>query len=133
MKKIILLLILNLTVVFAHNPFVHLEGFDSKSSNNKLIKDFNHVSFFANKGNSNAQFDLALMYLSGEGVKKDEKMAFKWIHKSARNNHLEAKFNMGLNFLYGRGVLKRKSLASYWFKLASKGGHLKARKFLAKM
>ena len=62
-------------------------------------KKFFYANKAANKGNVKAQFDLAMMYASGRGVQKNEKIAFNWFHKSARNNYAPAKHYMGLNFL----------------------------------
>ena len=87
----------------------------------------------ADKGNVRAQFDLAMMYLAGNGVRKNEQLAFKYFHTAARNNSVEAKFQMGLNFSEGRGVKKQEQLAKYWFKLASKSGHPTAMAHLASL
>ncbi len=87
----------------------------------------------AAKGNSRAQFDLGMMYRKGEGVSKNDALAFNYFHKAARNNSVEAKFQMGLNFAEGRGVRKQSQLAKYWFKLAAKAGHLKAMAHLASL
>jgi TPR repeat protein len=87
----------------------------------------------AAKGNARAQFDLAMMYINGEGVNKNELLAFNYFHKAARNNSVEAKFQMGLNFAQGRGVKKQAQLAKYWFKLAAKAGHSTAMAHLASL
>ena len=87
----------------------------------------------AKRGNARAQFDLAMMYHKGEGVSKNEQLAFNYFHKAARNNSVEAKFQMGLNFAQGRGVRKQSQLAKYWFKLAAKAGHSTAMAHLASL
>ncbi|HHH51339.1 MAG TPA: sel1 repeat family protein, partial [Campylobacterales bacterium] len=75
--------------------------------------------FFARRaakaGNPKAQFDLAVMYARGRYVSKNEKEAFNWFHKSARNGFVEAKYYMGISFEHGRGVKPNKYLARYWF------------------
>ena len=87
----------------------------------------------AARGNSRAQFDLAMMYRNGEGVRKNDLLAFNYFHKAARNNSVEAKFQMGLSFAQGKGVRKHMQLAKYWFKLAAKAGHSKAMGHLASL
>ncbi|CAA6803097.1 MAG: Unknown protein [uncultured Sulfurovum sp.] len=87
----------------------------------------------AGQGNSRAQFDLAMMYRNGEGVRKNELLAFNYFHKAARNGSVEAKFQMGLSFAQGLGVRKQTQLAKYWFKLAAKVGHSKAMAHLASL
>lgn len=133
MKNIILLLTLLTSLNFGSNPFETLGNFKNIQPTHTEKKSFNYIHSFAKKGNSNAQFDLALLYLNGDGVKKDMRRAFKWFHRAARKNHVEAKFQMGLNFLNARGVKRNSSLAAYWFKLSSKNGHKLARKYLANL
>ena len=110
--------------------YQHARDMRLSSSHQQNVKNGSKKLFFAtraaNKGNVKAQFDLAMMYASGDSVAKNEKMAFKWFHKSARAGHTEAKYYMGLSFLQGRGVKKQLHLARYWFNQASKAGHPKA-------
>jgi len=91
----------------------------------------NNKKFFfalraAKAGNPKAQFDLAVMYATGRGVRKNEREAFHWFHKSARAGNIEAKYYMGISFEQGRGVRANPYLARYWFKQAVKSGHPKA-------
>jgi len=110
--------------------YQHARDMRISSSHQRNVKNGSKKLFFATraakKGNVKAQFDLAMMYAAGNGVAKNEKIAFKWFHKAARNGHVEAKYYMGLSFLQGRGVKKQLHLARYWFKQASKSGHSKA-------
>ena len=99
----------------------------------RTSQKFKFAKEAAAKGNSRAQFDLAMMYHKGDGVSKNEQLAFNYFHKAARNNSVEAKFQMGLNFAQGRGVRKQAQLAKYWFKLAAKAGHSKAMAHLASL
>ena len=99
----------------------------------KTSQQFIFAKNAAAKGNARAQFDLAMMYSKGNGVRKNEKLAFNYFHKAARNNLVEAKFQMGLNFAQGRGVKKQEQLAKYWFKLAAKAGHSRAMAYLASL
>ena len=45
----------------------------------------------AEKGDAQAQFDLAMCYRNGLGVEKDEKQAAEWLRKAAAQGHAEAK------------------------------------------
>ncbi|MBQ7796059.1 MAG: sel1 repeat family protein, partial [Lachnospiraceae bacterium] len=70
------------------------------------------ASFFhqaAEQGDSEAQYQLGLLYLEGLGVKKDEKTGAGWIQKSAAQEHNEAIRKLAWCYLNGRGV--RQSLA----------------------
>ena len=117
--------------------YQHARDMRISSSHQLNVKNSSKKLFFAtraaNKGNVKAQFDLAMMYASGNGVAKNEREAFKWFHKSARNGHTEAKYYMGLSFLQGRGVKKQLHLARYWFKQAAKAGHPNAVLHLSKV
>ena len=99
----------------------------------RTSQKFSFAKKAAKRGNVRAQFDLAMMYRNGEGVSKDELLAFNYFHKAARNDSVEAKFQMGVNFKEGRGVRKQIQLAKYWFKLAAKAGHSTAMAHLASL
>ena len=141
MKKIILLLTLITTINFASNPFDTMR-LNTRMAQAKTIEikpqpkpqiaqKVMYAKQAAAQGNPRAQFDLGLMYLQGNGVVKNERLAFNYFHKAARKNHAEAKFQMGLSFAQGKGVRKQSQLARYWFKLAAKAGHPKAMAYLA--
>jgi len=130
MKKIILLLTLVTTFNFANNPFNLARG-NMRMVQPPIAQKVIYAQRAAAQGNPRAQFDLAVMYLQGEGVVRNARLAFNYFHKAARQNYVEAKFQMGLCFLEGRGVKREDHLARYWFKLAAKAGHPKAMAYLA--
>jgi len=103
------------------------------SAINETSQKFKFAYAAAKRGDARAQFDLGMMYQKGDGVSKNEQLAFNYFHKAARNNSVEAKFQMGLNFAKGRGVRKQAQLAKYWFKLAAKAGHPQAMAHLASL
>lgn len=55
-----------------------------------------------------AQFQMALIYLNGYGVKKDKNKALELIKEAAEQNYPEALFNLSL--LYSEGELVKKDL-----------------------
>jgi len=132
MKKVILLLALMTTISLSANPFSYMR-IDTRRIQQQISQKFIYAQRAAAQGNVRAQFDLAMMYARGDGVRRSEREAFKWFHKAARNNHREAKFYMGLSFAQGRGVRKQAQLARYWFKLAAKAGHRQAMAYLASL
>jgi TPR repeat protein len=119
------------------NMYNHTRDMRTSSLAQQNVKNGSKKLFFATRaaknGNVQAQFDLAVMYATGNGVRKNEAIAFEWFHKAALNNHTEAKYYMGLSFLQGRGVKRQPHLARQWFKRASKAGHPKASFHLAKL
>ena len=50
----------------------------------------------AQAGDTQAQFDLALCYANGDGVEKDEVIAFEWLKQAAELGHVDAQFALGL-------------------------------------
>src|ERR1051325_2026960 len=52
----------------------------------------------ANQGHSLAQFNLALMLASGQGVGKNDTQALAWRGKSAAQGDAGAKYNLGLEW-----------------------------------
>ncbi len=49
----------------------------------------------AEQGNLVAQYNLALMYKKGRGVKQDYAQAFKWFKKSAEQGDANAQYSLG--------------------------------------
>ena len=132
MKRVILLLTIISTMILSANPFNYMR-IDARRVQQQVSQKFIYAQRAAAQGNVLAQFDLAMMYARGDGVRRSEREAFKWFHKAARNNHTEAKFYMGLSFAQGRGVKRQPQLARYWFKLAAKAGHRQAMAHLASL
>ncbi len=58
----------------------------------------------ANSGDANAQQEVALRYLTGNGLPKDTSRAVVWMTKSAELNLAQAKYNLGIFYLNGMGV-----------------------------
>jgi len=71
----------------------------------------------AEQGDPEAQYKLALRYLEGDGVKKNEKTAAAWLEKAAAQDHKEAMKKLSWCYLYGHGV---KQSLSYALELGQK-------------
>jgi TPR repeat protein len=77
---------------------------------------------WAKKGDADAQFELGLRLLTGEGGKKDEKSGTQWIEKAAQQKHLRAQFVMGSLHEDGVGVQKNEAKAVEWYQKAAHNG-----------
>jgi TPR repeat protein len=55
----------------------------------------------AKRGNVDAQYQLAAMLASGDGIEKDVAAAAQWYAKAAAKNHPEALYNLGLMHILG--------------------------------
>jgi TPR repeat protein len=76
----------------------------------------------ADQGDAQAQFNLGLMYATGEGVPKDAAEAVKWYRLAADQNHPRAQFNLGLLYATGEGVPKDTAEAVKWYRKAADQG-----------
>ena len=65
----------------------------------------------ANNGYVDAQYNLAICYENGEGIKKDYKQAVNWYNKAVAKGHTDAKYNLAICFLEGTGVEKNFDIA----------------------
>ena len=85
----------------------------------------------AEQGDDKAQFNLALDYSSGNGVKQDKAEAAKWFRKAAEQGNAKAQFNLGCCYDNGDGVKQDKAEAAKWFRMAAEQGHAPAQFNLA--
>lgn len=114
-----------LTVVSCQSeavPQPSTDGSDSKYQTQQLID----VVFRADAGESNAQFLLGLMYLTGEGLPKDYASSLVWLRKAADLGHAKAQYFLGLVYAEGRGVQKDYVQATAWWAKAADKGHADA-------
>ncbi len=58
----------------------------------------------ANSGDANAQHELGVRYLFGQGFATDTSKAVYWIKKSAEQNFMMAQYNLGLLYYHAWGV-----------------------------
>ena len=99
-----------------------LDGFDATRAG-----DYQSALKFwqtrASKGDAQAQFNLALMYHGGLGVKANEAEAVKWYQTAAENNSILAQEYMAVAYQEGWFGLKRDpEKAKYWYKRLSQNG-----------
>lgn len=99
MKRSVALLILPLLLICGSVHANELSSADEKSlvheanialSQQDYRMAFIKYSTLAEHGNAVAQFNLGVLYLNGQGVQKDDKQAFSWLHKSATQGYARA-------------------------------------------
>jgi TPR repeat protein len=76
----------------------------------------------AEQGNVDAQVFLAMNYLSGEGITKDESEAAKWLQKAAEQGNAVAQYILGTKYYDGEGVSKDTIEALKYLKAALQQG-----------
>ena len=82
-----------------------------------------HFLIAAERGDANAQFDLALRYADGDGVEQDQSKAVHWYQKAAEQGHAKAQFNLAVRYENGNGVERDQTKAVRWYLKAAQQGH----------
>ena len=80
----------------------------------------------AEQGYADAQFNLGLMYVNGEGVEKDVVQAVELFKKAAEQGHVDAQNNLGAMYFTGEGVERDEQKAVSWFEKAAAQGNADA-------
>ena len=94
---------------------------------------FREFSAAAEEGLDLAQYNLGILYFTGQGVDQDLDQAFIWTEAAANQGHLNAQFNLGSLYFEGQGTRQNNVLGIDWFIRAGHGGHPNAAFALAKM
>ncbi len=71
-------------------------------------------------GGAEAQYAVAMMYVQGTEVEKDDAEAAKWFKEAADQGHPRAMKKLGEMYEKGLGVEKSEEMALYWYKEAAK-------------
>ena len=94
---------------------------------------FKEFTIAAQEGLSLAQYNLGILYFTGQGVEQDFNEAFEWTKRAAEQGHLNAQFNLGSLYLDGKGTKISVLEGINWFTKAAKNGHANSAYTLAKM
>lgn len=87
----------------------------------------NDIWLPAHRGDRNAQFQLGLLYGSGNGIAKNMVEAAKWYRRAADLGHPKAQAMLGVLFNSGQGVPQSKVEAIKWWRRAADQGDTDAR------
>ncbi|HUB87782.1 MAG TPA: hypothetical protein VMB22_07810 [Verrucomicrobiae bacterium] len=80
----------------------------------------------AEKGVAQAQLQLAIRYLSGQGVEANPTNAFDWFYKAANQGLAEAQSQLGVCYATGNGTAQNLDAAVSWFRKAADQGDVDA-------
>jgi TPR repeat protein len=75
---------------------------------------------------SNAQYNLARLYMDGAGQPKDHMQAARWLHLAAEKGHVESQALLGHLLYSGDGVPAQRARGLMWLTLAREGASAKA-------
>lgn len=87
----------------------------------------------AEKGIRSAQYNLGVMYATGDGVEKAPEEAIKWYRQAAENGHANAQYNLGVFYREGLGTPADPKRALEWLTQAAENGNAFAQINLARM
>jgi TPR repeat protein len=99
------------------SAFVSVGVYNLHGINNSAVKRNPRRAFqmfhyaATNFGDANAQYNLARMYLDGEGVEQDARQATRWLSNAADKNHMEAQALLGNMLFQGLNGLMYLTLA----------------------
>lgn len=123
MKKISLLLILLFSIVvspaqadFNDGVVTYLMGdYDKAFTTMQSLAETSDHGF--------AQYYLGMMYMKGQGVEQDYKLAGEWFRKASEKSIPQAQYKLGDLYLKGRGVPKDYEYAYVWFSVGAAHEH----------
>ena len=76
----------------------------------------------ADRGSTEAQVDLGILYLQGQGVPQNYAEALRLLHRAAEKGNTQAQIRMGQMYDDGRGVPRDFIKAHMWWNLAGAYG-----------
>jgi len=83
---------------------------------------FTVFSRLAKAGNAEAQYNLAMLYRTGKGVKKDLNASFRWFQQAAEQGVSDAQYYLAYMYDNGETVEKNLSKAFEWYRKAAEQG-----------
>ena len=87
------------------------------------VSDFRENLQAAAQGNAEAQVNLGVAYVEGQGVRQDYVEAVKWFRQAAEQGNTLAQTLLGVMYENGRGVRQDLALAQEWFDKACQNGN----------
>ena len=76
----------------------------------------------AEKGDADAQYNLAHIYETGFGVPVDERKAASWYKKAANQGHRDAQLKLGMLYVIGKGTRQSEIKGARWVRKAADDG-----------
>ena len=85
-------------------------------------KSLEELERLANRGDADAQWQMAVRYHDGEGVPQSDTQAMLWFQLAAEQGNVAAQSALGSYYWAGRGVPEDLSKAYMWSAIALAGG-----------
>jgi len=117
MKQLCIVMLLGISV-FANNFDKAVEDYNKGA----YIKAMDTFYALAKEGDDKAQFNVAMMYAQGQGLKADIAGAMHWYEKSAKQNNAQAAYNLAqIYHTKGENDPHAYEKARYWYEKAVEG------------
>jgi TPR repeat protein len=101
--------------------------------NPALKTSINRMEERSQEGYAHAQFSLAEMYLTGEGVPKNTNKAIRFLNGAAIGGYLPAQLALGMLSAEGTSIKRNLAEAHTWFAVSAEQGNKAAQKALPKI
>ena len=88
----------------------------------EYTKAFHIFEQLSNAGDSQAQYDLSLMYLQGIGVKQNLERGWHWMHRAADGGNVQAMLELGVRYQKSTSLENAEQMAFRWFQKAALAG-----------
>ncbi len=113
----------SVTAVEASSTVSRRNAGDRGSTDQRVpVRSVADLQTLADRGDSEAQWQMAVRYHNGEGVPQDDTQAMKWFERAAEQGHVDAQSRLGAYYWAGRGVPEDLSKAYYWSAIATAQG-----------
>jgi TPR repeat protein len=105
------------------NAGTPMPEFKDPRPSDPVLREFDKLVELAKQGDSNADARIAWMYHTGEGVEKNEQLAFEWMKKAAEKGDSTSQDNLGVFYRDGTGTAADSAEAVKWFKKSALQGN----------
>ena len=85
----------------------------------KALQIFEQLS---NAGDSQAQYDLSLMYLQGIGTNKNLEKGWTWLNRAADGGNVQAMLELAVRYQKSSSLENAEQMAFFWFQKAAMAG-----------
>jgi TPR repeat protein len=120
--------ILFATLFLVASSLVAAQSSGQASPRQKAIADLKEMAY---AGDVTSQVRLGVIYLTGDGVAKDDAEAMKWLRKAADQDNALAERYLAEMYFKGRGVPANNMEAAKWLRMAAEQGDAESEHNLA--
>ena len=96
------------------------------SEQSSILHNIDSVYWYlqaALKGHHEAQYKSGMLYVEGQIIPQDFRLAYRWLLLAGQKGHKEAQFQLGVLYSKGLGVPRNDYRAAKWYKKSAQQGH----------